>query len=112
MKKTHKISPEDAEKIFNQMKSEFGFNVSEAKVRELSMIVNGMEVKTTEQIDPEEDIMRLICEGRIEFNQEKKVLKFNLINPARILKANNLVVLKLVYLLAGCRKDWEYRLQN
>jgi len=79
--KNNKISQDNAEKIFLEMKKAFGFNVTESKAREVSLIVRGQEIRTTQEIDPLEDIMRLIQEGRIEFDSEKTVIRFNLIKP-------------------------------
>jgi len=81
MKKDLKISQESAEAIFLDMKNTFGFNISDAKVRELSMIVSGTVIKTEETYDPAKEILRLIQEGRIEFNSEKNAIKFNLLKP-------------------------------
>lgn len=84
MVKTHnKISVDNAEKSFLEIKDCFGFNVSEAKAREMTLIVKGTEVRTTEKYDPTEDIIRLLQEGRIEFDVEKEVIKFNLLRPIK-----------------------------
>jgi hypothetical protein len=84
MKKTQnetKISAENAEKIFLQIKKAFGFNVKESKVRKITLDVKGNKAETTEEYDPLADILLMIREGKVEFDSEKLVIKFNLLRP-------------------------------
>ncbi|MCG7852900.1 MAG: hypothetical protein MIO92_10300 [Methanosarcinaceae archaeon] len=84
MKKTQnetKISAENAEKIFLQIKEAFGLNVKEAKVRKIILDIKGNKAETTEEYDSVADIIDLIKDGRVEFNKEKTVIKFNLSKP-------------------------------
>jgi hypothetical protein len=76
-----KISAENAEKIFLEIKKAFGFNVKESKVRKITLDIKGNKAETTEEYDPLTDILSMIQDGKVEFNAEKTVIKFNLSKP-------------------------------
>jgi len=81
--KETKISPENAEKIFLEIKKSFCFNVKEATVQKITMDVKGNKAETTQEYDPLADILSMIQEGKVEFNSEKTVIKFNLAKPLK-----------------------------
>lgn len=79
-RKETKISAENAEKIFLEIKKAFCFNVKESKVRKITIDTKAGKAETTEEYDPIADILEMIKEGKVEFDSEKTVIKFNLNN--------------------------------
>jgi hypothetical protein len=77
------ITLETAEAVMLQIKKAFGFNISEAQIRKVSMQVGGIDMETEQEFDPASDLIRMIQEGRLEFDEEKRVMRFNLIEPIK-----------------------------
>ncbi|MCK5600643.1 hypothetical protein KAR91_02170 [Candidatus Pacearchaeota archaeon] len=82
--KKFKLSKENATLLFNTICDTFGFNIStEAKEQIITMNVNNVEMKLSQDlVDADAFIMR-IMEGKIEFDEENEEIVYKLKKPIK-----------------------------